>query len=48
MQFLSDVKLTCDECNGMKFKDEVGLRMFGQRKVKTAITISIGSIKIGM
>ncbi len=23
MQFLSDVRLTCDECNGMKFKDEV-------------------------
>jgi len=23
MQFLSDVKLTCDECNGNKFKDEV-------------------------
>ena len=23
MQFLSDVKLTCDECNGFKFKDEV-------------------------
>lgn len=23
MQFLSDVKLTCDECNGKKFKDEV-------------------------
>lgn len=23
MQFLSDVKLTCDECNGKKFKDDV-------------------------
>lgn len=23
MQFLSDVKLTCEECNGKKFKDEI-------------------------
>lgn len=41
MQFLSDVKLTCDECNGHKFKDEVLEVQYKGKSIYNILELSI-------
>ncbi|MDF1696558.1 MAG: excinuclease ABC subunit UvrA [Saprospiraceae bacterium] len=41
MQFLSDVKLTCDECNGNKFKDEVLEVQYKGKSIYDILELSI-------
>ena len=41
MQFLSDVKLTCDECNGLKFKDEVLEVQYKGKSIYDILELSI-------
>ena len=41
MQFLSDVKLTCDECNGFKFKDEVLEVQYKGKSIYDILELSI-------
>jgi len=41
MQFLSDVKLICDECNGKKFKDEVLEVQYKGKSIYDILNLSI-------
>jgi excinuclease ABC subunit A len=41
MQFLSDVKLTCDECNGNKFKEEVLEVQYKGKSIYDILELSI-------
>ncbi|MEE9438406.1 MAG: excinuclease ABC subunit UvrA [Saprospiraceae bacterium] len=41
MQFLSDVRLTCEECNGMKFKEEVLEVKYKDKNIYDILELSI-------
>lgn len=41
MQFLADVKLVCDECNGKKFKDDVIEVEFNGKSIHDVLNLSI-------
>lgn len=41
MQFMADVRLTCEQCNGRKFKDEVLEVKFGEKNIYDILTLTV-------
>ena len=41
MQFMADVRLVCDECNGKKFKEEVLEILFDEKNISEVLNLTI-------
>ena len=41
MQFMADVHLTCDECNGNRFKDEVLEVKFKNKNISEVLQMTV-------
>jgi excinuclease ABC subunit A len=41
MQFMADVRLTCEQCNGRKFKDEVLEVKFGEKNIYDILNLTV-------
>ena len=41
MQFLADVRLTCDECNGFRFKNEVLDVVYKDKNIYEILDLSV-------
>jgi len=44
MQFMSDVEILCDECNGKRYKDEVFDIQIGEKTIATLLELSINEV----